>query len=152
MSFFKQPLVGYAILVVGILLAVYFYSHSVNDNLRDGLLSSCERVNILRAQSNLSDTVSWSVLSSAAEREQALIKKDPDAAPAHRKSADALSNQSNGLTVTGMTDCKAAVSRPRTYNIPQAIYIDDLYTPEAKVSPEAQKVINASRKTLSEDG
>lgn len=150
MSFLRKPVVGYLILTIGILLAVYIYTNSVNDNLRDGLQSSCQRVNILRAQSNLSDAVTWTILASAAKREQSLIYKDKDAAEEHKNSAQSLTNQTDNLTVTGMTDCKSAIERPRTYNVPKAVRIGNVRTIE--ISPEARKIIKASMIAQHDDG
>jgi hypothetical protein len=110
-------------------------------------MGSCNRVNVLRAQSNLSDTVSWKILSDAGQRELSLAVTDvPETRKAHVKSAATLLEQASTLTATGMTDCAQAVEDPLGYKQPLARPIGDPRT--GKVSPRAQAVLDSSHDVI----
>lgn len=147
MEFFRRPIVGYIVLTIGILLAVFTYTDHVNDKLRDGLASSCERVNILRAQSNISDAVSWKTTISILQREQRLAHTDnPATRIAHEKSATSLSNQASLLTVTAITNCDKAVNSPANYNFPNATKISAKNPTD--MNPNVPKILSDSKKLL----
>ncbi len=146
-EFIRKPLVGYAVLVIGMLLAVYAYTGAVDDNLRAGLRSSCERVNVLRAQSNLSDYVQWQTVANGAARERSLIKTDTQKnREAHMNSAASLEEQAGNLTVTGLTDCDEAVDSADSYVIPTANPIGD--SRNIEVYPQIERIIDESRGLL----
>lgn len=146
MEFLRKPVVGYMILAVGILLAVFFYTNTVNEKLREGLASSCQRVNILRAQSNLSDNVSWTILSASAAREKKLAATEPQNRKTHKSSYHILSKQASNLTITPITDCDKAVNEPKSYVVPKAHSIGDKKT--LKQRPEVAKILSESKALL----
>jgi hypothetical protein len=116
--------------------------------LRSGLVSSCNRVNVLRAQSNLSDTVSFKILASATQRERALVKGDPENAKIHRRNAVELGAQLEQLAITKLTDCGPAVNDPNHYVYPIAVPIGDPDT--GKLKPGVEKIVAQSRARLAQ--
>lgn len=85
------------------------------DKVEQGQLTSCQRLNTVRAQSNLDSAVIFDVLSVSARRENALVKGDPKNARAHGKSAKLLIDQARRVTVVSLTDCPGAVKDPKRY-------------------------------------
>lgn len=114
--------------------------------LRAGLVSSCERVNILRAQSNISDSVSFEILSLSGKREAALGKPGKPDAKLHKDSATLLFGQADKLTITGLTNCKLAVDSARTYKFPVASPIGVPETGDKM--PMVDEIIEDSRRLL----
>jgi hypothetical protein len=122
----RKAAVGFAILLFGLLFA----GNAWKNQLHDGLKGSCSRVNVLRAQSNGSDLVSFRILSISAQREAILAKKDKANAATHSKSAKGLASEAQRLTVTRLTDCEEAVNDPDHYSTPVAGPIGDPKTGE----------------------
>lgn len=101
-----------AYLILGFGVAVALHNTASAPQLRGGLINSCERVNVLRAQSNLSNSVSFTVLSNAAIREIRLARTVPKTSKfykIHIKSADGLVQASRRLFITDLTDCTLAI-------------------------------------------
>lgn len=141
----KQALgaaVGFLVLFGGGAVAGRAYLHT----LHQGLVGSCARVNVLRAQSNLSDTVSFQILSISGRREAALVKLDPHAAGQHHKSALALFTEAKKLTITKPTNCEQAVGDPDHYSTPIAGPIGDPTT--GKMNPGVMRAIRDSQNLL----
>lgn len=122
---------GATITYVVVLAAVAWGLKDGQDSLREGLQGSCERVNVLRSQSNGSDLVSFKILSLSGQRESALAKTGPKSeAKTHRDSATGLWAQATHLRVTKITDCVHAVDDPAHYKTPVAGPIGDPKTGE----------------------
>jgi uncharacterized protein HemX len=83
---------------------------------------SCRRLNILRAQSNLSDAVSFRVLTQAA--------------------GGRFRHFASNLRVTPVTNCEQAVKNPSTYRAPVATPIGDTTT--GKLRPEVVRILRDS--------
>lgn len=131
-----------------LLVALVFIGRGYIERLHDGLAGSCHRVNVLRAQSNASDYVSFKILSLSGQREAALAKtsKSPAVAHVHNKSAQGLWDQARNLTVTQMTDCEQAIEHPDSYKTPVA---GPIGSPESGTTyPSVQKVLDQSRQYL----
>lgn len=121
-GYVRRATAGFLILLIGLVFAGRGYVGA----LHDGLVGSCDRVNVLRAQSNSSDLVSFHILSISAQREAALAKADnAGTQSAHKRSATLLFDQAGKLTVTGLTDCEKAVGDPSHYAAPVANPIGD---------------------------
>lgn len=105
--------------------------------LESGLKGSCDRVNVLRAQSNLSDTVSFMVLSDATKEARRVGREEK---------ADSFALQAGSLTVTELTDCDVAVGNPEDYVTPIAGPIGDPGT--GKLSPGVKEIIDASARLI----
>lgn len=112
----RRSAAGFVVVIVGLAFAGNAYLHE----LEHGLTRTCERVNLLRAQSNTSDAVSFQILSISAQREAKLAKTEPINRKTHKQSADVLAQQALNLTVTGFTDCEQAVGAPDSYAQPIA--------------------------------
>jgi hypothetical protein len=141
----RAALIGYAVLFAGMGYAIH---DNINaSDLRAGLISSCERVNILRAQSNTSDAVSFRILSISAQREHTLSQSDVAATRrTHSRSFKLLAEQAGQLTLTGLTDCSEAVDHAKNYNFPTAHPVGDPLS--GKLSQTTKEIITASRQVL----
>ena len=147
----RSALVGFLILLVGVL----GYSIAAQDALDSkftqankttaaGLTQSCKRVNILRAQSNLSDYVIWDILTASARRERFLAKNDvPGNKDAHLTSAVVFEQNAGKLTVTALTNCAKAVRVPDSYPYPEAGPLGDVKSGE--LTDNVQKIIEDSQ-------
>lgn len=144
-GYVRSALVGFAILLFGVGYAIQ--GKSTTSELRAGLLSSCARVNILRAQSNTSDNVSFKILALSAQRERSLatLSHGPEHAT-HVKSARLLSDQAAHLTITGLTDCKQAVDNAENYAFPVANPVGNPIS--GKTTVTAQRIIDKSQSLL----
>jgi hypothetical protein len=116
--FRNQALIAFVVLLGGLAFA----GKAWIGELQDGLRGSCDRVNVLRAQSNLSDSVSFNILSSSGIREKALAKSSPTKGErkTHNDSAEALFREADKLTVTVLTNCERAVDEADKYKTPVA--------------------------------
>lgn len=114
--------------------------------LRAGLISSCQRVNILRAQSNMSDLVSFRILSLSAQREMKLSKGDPKNKRIHRNNATSLRIEAQRLTITALTECEPAVDDAKAYKFPIASSIGNVET--GTVDPIVQLIVKDSERLL----
>lgn len=147
----KRWSIGAAVVYVVIVGAVWLALKDGQDSLRAGLQGSCERVNVLRAQSNGSDLVSFKILSISGQRESALAKTTTGVeSKTHRISAFGLWDQATHLRVTKLTDCRHAVDDPAHYKTPVAGPIGDPHTGE--LSPGVKKVVDASNVYLKNRG
>lgn len=134
----RSALIGFFILLAGVGFALS-QTAGLNDlEKRDVRL--CERLNIVRAQSNVSDSVSFAILSNSGRREFALAKGDPDNAKLHADSAEELFAQAQKLTVIDLTDCQKALD-PK-YDYPLAGPIGNPRTGE--YAPGVQAVLDKS--------
>lgn len=147
----KRWSIGATIVYLVIFAAVFLGLKDGQDSLREGLQGSCERVNILRAQSNGSDLVSFKILSLSGQREDTLAKATTGAvAQTHRDSRDGLWAQAKNLRVTKITDCSRAVDDPANYKTPVAGPIGNPKTGE--LSPGVKRVIDTSIAYLKKRG
>lgn len=107
------------------------------DNLRQALNLACERVNVVRAQSNLSNSVSFDILSGAIRR--------PGVDPQIVKSYPA---EVTKLKVTKLTDCVRAVDTfPRShYRYPRPVLIGNPVT--GKIAPGVPAILRQSIRRL----
>lgn len=148
----RPALIGFLILAVG--LAFAFSAASTADKnanialkrdvKREVAVNSCQRVNLLRAQSNVSNDVSWTVLSVSTQRELALAQKGSQQRSIHKRSAMLLDRQAHRLDVTPLTDCAKAVAvdRSHPYFFPGAHEIGNPAT--GVKDTEAQRTVHAS--------
>lgn len=144
-GYVRSALVGFAILLFGVSYAIQGKSNT--HELRAGLLSSCARVNILRAQSNTSDSVAFKILALSAIRERELAGLTHGAEHGtHHRSAVLLTAQASYLTITGLTDCEQAVDHAEDYAFPVANPVGNAVT--AQISPLAQTILTDSQKLL----
>ncbi len=141
---------GAGIAYVLILVALFLALKDGQNNLKDGLTGSCDRVNVLRAQSNGSDLVSFKILSLSGQREAALAKTDTENAKTHLDSAKGLWEQARNLNVTKLTDCDQAVKHPDKYVAPVAGPIGAPETGETW--PGVQKLLDQSQDYLRSHG
>lgn len=132
--------IAYLVLLGGVFIALF----GQQQRLQEGLDGSCDRVNVLRAQSNSSDLVSFRILSYSGQREARLARLTTgEEAEAHRSSAQALFLQAQKLTVTALTDCKEAVQHPQTFKTPIAGSIGDPTT--GKLNGGIQEIVDDSQ-------
>lgn len=141
-------LIGYLLLASGVGVALHDTAAQKADValVRSGLVQTCERVQVLRAQSNVSDSIVYTILSTSAKRELALAKADPQNRSTHLTSGRTLATQAARTTVTPLTDCKQAVGNPRHYVYPVAESLGDPDT--GAITPEARKVVALSEKYI----
>ena len=125
-SCMNRTLLAYLIAFVGGLLGMYVYTTDKTAAAREGLIASCERVNTLRAQSNITDLSVWRNFSAAVQRETKLAK-GPDG-ELHQKSADEIAKNAEDIAVTPLTNCSQAVDHPTTYKPPRAGKIGNVRT------------------------
>src|SRR4051812_13947563 len=111
----NRTLLAYLVVFVGGLLAIFVYTNDQNAKDRAGLVAACERVNTLRAQSNITDISVWRNFSAAAQRETKLANESGPSAAAHRESAAEIERNSQRIAVTGLTDCGKAIDNPGKY-------------------------------------
>lgn len=149
---------GYILLVIVLVLVSGLYTRHAANTEREGrrqavalttnaATGSCNRVNLLRAQSNLSDTVIFKILSESGRRERRLGQTDERATrPAHRKSAEVLTGEARKVTITDLTNCKKAVQDPLGYDPPQASPLGDASTGE--LSETVKRVVRRSERLL----
>lgn len=107
--------------------------HLVLRRIDTAVFGSCRRVNILRAQSNLSDSVSFVVLANAG---QAAEKNG------NTEVAKIYFMEASKLTVTPLTNCNTAVKTPTIYQLPKPGPIGDPKT--GNLSPETDKIVRES--------
>lgn len=139
----RRFLIGYLALGLG---TVFAANQSANSQ-HAGLVSSCQRVQILRAQSNISDAVSFRILSISAQRERQLAKTDNRSTrKAHTRSARLLEAQAGQLTITGLTNCPKAVDEATTYKFPVASPVGN--PRKGKLSPDAKRILIQSQALL----
>lgn len=151
-----RALIGFAILVAGGATATVVTNDQRSDadrvtqtRINRAVRGSCRRVNVLRAQSNLSDKVSYSILVTAGGRETKLAKIGPQA-ELHRRSADQFFSEATNLRVTPLTDCEKAVDHPQDYRTPSAGPIGD---PRAgTIDPLVASIIEDSKRLLMREG
>lgn len=119
----RWNIIGYVILVIGLALALYTYTNTRTSELRTASFRSCERLNVVRAQSNLSDIAVWTILSGAYQREVSLSKSDTESREVHKRSASILLMNANRMTIIQLTSCRDAVDHPERVEtvLPQAI-------------------------------
>lgn len=154
----RNSIAGYLMILAGAvafsLLTINALSdstHSTDAKLRAASVSSCERVNILRAQSNISDAVVFDILSASGRRELALAKTDTEASrKVHEQSAEIVFRAADKLTVTPLTDCKQAVDDAAIYKFPLAGPIGNART--GKLGPKAQQVVDSSNVLAGQTG
>jgi hypothetical protein len=134
---------AYFIFGVGAMLAFAIFISQYSQNLHDGLVNSCNRVNALRAQSNLSDSVSFNILSGAAQREFVLAKLSKGKRMrVHRRSGLEFVHEARKLKVTSPTNCNLAVNHPRDYRYPIPHALGDPLT--GKLNPDTLPILRAS--------
>lgn len=121
-----RAVIGFLVLVVAFTLGVGAFFRAAYDRQQAGLVGSCERVNVLRAQSNITDIAVWRAFSSAAQRETRLIRTDPENRSAHRRSAQTIRQTAGDMTATALTNCDRAVNDPDNYTPPGATRIGDV--------------------------
>lgn len=145
--FALKAAIAYLVVLGGVFVALQAQSQT----LEDASMGSCHRVNVLRAQSNASDLVSFNILSLSGQREKMLAEQaGAGERQTHLASADALFEQAKKLTVTELTDCAQAVAHPTEYVNPIAGPIGDPSTGE--LSPDVEKIANASEAFLNLNG
>lgn len=124
-----------------ILVGLVIWTHGQNSKLHDGLTGSCRRVNVLRAQSNVSDLAVWRALSGAAQREYTLAHGPQS--KTHKKSAEITVKYAADVAITALTDCNKAVNDPEHYRFPIAGPIGDAKT--GKEFPEVAQIERQSK-------
>ena len=144
-----SALIGYMILTGGVVVA----GNDADNRIHDGLINACERVNVLRAQSNISDGVSFNTLTAEGKRARQLAtapttdgQKIPRAT--YRRYARRFEANAGRLTVTALTDCEGALKDPKRYNYPLARRLGDVKT--GKLDPQARKILDESHKLRTE--
>lgn len=135
------PLVGYAILLIGLLVALNRVQESNLDKVRTAEYTACERVQLLRDQANGTNFLVYDTFLSAYRREIKLIKGDPENAEKHRMSADTLEKTYRTTTVTGPTNCHDAVYEADTYKAPVPQFIHSGGPQVAAAKKRAQAII-----------
>lgn len=148
----RLPVIGYLILTGGIILALGISNHATQIRLHDGLVGSCVRVNVLRAQSNLSDAVEFNVLSATVKRELILKKTAhiPQTRQAHNLSVKLIAAQANKINLTELTDCNQAVNHPDSYKAPVAGPLGNVKT--GKLNPETAGILQRSQVYIRQKG
>lgn len=157
----NRSLAGFLVLLLGIGFAVHsngVTAHRADEAskeaasvgaLRDASVSECQRVNILRAQSNISNDVSFEILSSAAQREAALTKATHGSEQAiHRASALSFVTNAGRLKVTQLTNCVLATHDAASYQFPFAGPIGNPRT--GHHAPGIEKILRASDALVSQ--
>jgi hypothetical protein len=138
------PLVGYVILLIAVVTAVYMIQGSAIERERQAQLVQCERVQLLRDQSNGVNFLIYDYFKEAAEAqtEAAKIEKDPKQKEVRLSTAARLQRTADTTVVTGPTDCNQAVNNPTEYSAPAPSFIaeDNAQVKEAK--RRAAEIIN----------
>lgn len=142
----NKTLLAYLVVFVGGLLAIFVYTNDQNAKDRAGLIAACERVNTLRAQSNITDISVWRNFSAAVQREVKLATTGPNA-DAHQESAAEIERNSKRIAVTGLTDCGKAIDNPGKYAPPLAGPIGNVRT--GKENAEIASIEAQSRERIS---
>jgi hypothetical protein len=140
---------------IGIVLAgglgSYVTTNAAFDHSRQVQLTSCQRLNVVRAQSNLDGSVIFNILSSSTQRERALsgAARDHKIRVVHKRAADQLSGQAARATVVGLTNCERAVGDPKRYRPGRATPIGDPET--GAVTPEVKQILETSERVVKEN-
>lgn len=132
----NRQLLAYIVVVVGLMAGLFVYSRDQNEKLTSAQLTICDRLNIVRAQSNISDLASWRVLS-------ATIQANPDR-------AIRFATQANDMTVIPLTNCKRAVSDPGHFPAALPQRIGDPETGELR--PQTHEIEAMSRRITRPEG
>lgn len=143
----NKALLAYLMILVGGLLAVTVYTTNQDAERRVGLIATCERVNVLRAQSNVTDIALWRVLASSYEREIALADAKGDTS-IHKRAAADLKRYAGQIVVTAMTDCARAIDHPESYRPPVSGPVGNVMTGQLNTISQATE--GASRRRLNE--
>lgn len=142
-------LVAFLILAGGGGYGVYSSDINQTHQLRAAAQGSCQRVNVLRAQSNLSDSVSFVILAQAGIREAALAQQGGKNAQLHAQSAMTFRAQVGRLRITAITDCNQAVDHPLTYRTPAAGPLGNPYT--GQLNPHVSGILKQSAALVRHD-
>lgn len=141
---------GKVLAYLGLTLALFLtlnqFERRDDERQRRAAYSTCERVNLLRAQSNLSDNVIFEILSISAQQQAKLAKAEPKTREIHQKAADLLASEAKKVTVTALTDCDRAIGDPLRYRLSLPRPIGDPMTGE--LYPEVQAAVDASRRII----
>jgi hypothetical protein len=126
---------AYLLLTVIILAAVAYTNHNAVGRERHertiaieredrATIRTCERVQILRDQTNGLSFIAYDAWAGAAKREKGLIKTTKGKVrETHRASYKSLQDLADSMIVTGPTDCRAATYRPDIYRPPAPEFI-----------------------------
>jgi hypothetical protein len=141
------PLLAFLILSCATAYGINTIYNASVENLREGLRGSCQRVNILRAQSNVTDVVSFRILSISGKREFELAKRASGNVQSLREeSANLLFGQAAVLTITDLTDCERAIRDPDNYYHPTANPIGNPNT--GNLTPVSERILRDSQNLL----
>lgn len=141
-----KQLGAYLLIAVAMAVAVLQISDRSFDRIHAAATQECQRVNVLRAQSNLDSYVIFRVLTLSANRERELTQADIKTAKDSVRSADLLNEQANEVTITHLTNCDLAVNHTSSYTFPIAQPLGNPKTGE--ISPASQEIINMSRSVV----
>jgi hypothetical protein len=128
----NNNVLAYLVILVAALAGMVVYIRDANNVDRDRAIVQCERVNVLRAQSNVTDVAVWRNFAAATKRELTLAEKGEDV-KVHRQSADDFVKNANDITVTPLTDCRRAIDQPGEFGAPAAAFpVGDARTGEER--------------------
>lgn len=116
-------LIAFIVVVVAAVGTSYIANHNAIERERQAQIVQCERVQVLRDQTNGLALADYEIYIAAHEREAKLIKSDPQAAETHRKSSLKFYEIAHTLSVTAPTNCREAVDRPERYRAPAPVFI-----------------------------
>lgn len=90
---------------------------------RTAQLRTCQRLQILRDQTNATMLTAYTIFHATERQENDLAKRDPENAVLHRELALAFRRSSRQLMVTGPTSCREAVDHADRYAAPAPEFI-----------------------------
>jgi hypothetical protein len=96
-------------------------NHRENVNgqrITEGEVRLCERLNVVRHQSNLGHWVQWLTLEQSVTRSRKLADAEPSSRAIRLKGAEESEALAVKLTWTQLTDCTQAVGNPKGYHAP----------------------------------
>ena len=147
----RAATVGFLILAAGIGISLSTKSDGAEtaqlaQRLETASYAFCRRLNSEAAKTNLSDSVSFKILSLSSRRETALAEGQRSSPEIHARASRLMAAEGRKLGVTPLTDCDAAVGDPVGYVNPEVGPIGNPATGE--IHDDAQKILDESRAYL----
>lgn len=116
----------YVVLALVVIFALYTTTQTSLDRERDAQVRACERVQLLRDQSNGTNFLIFNTFQQVADQQQAVIDSGNlkgIALKQAKQSRDRAQRVVDTTVVTGPTSCVASVDSPETYKAPAPEFI-----------------------------
>lgn len=116
--------IAFGIVVVCTMVAVAYVQHNAINREDRAQIRSCERVQVLRDQTNGLSFIAYDAWNNAAKREKSLIEATKGAERRnHQVSYRGLRALARSMVITGPTNCSKAIGKPDKYKAPAPEFI-----------------------------